>query len=225
MKISEILQDYKYLVKAQFKTINTQVPHEWRHKENPKADIVLIAGLYERWTFLKPLGEKLHQLGYRIHRVEAIRRNKQSIPSEADKLHAYLTKNQLEDVIVISHSKGGLVALYSMLEHYPTSKIIKLIAIAAPFSGSNMGRLVRVASVKELLPKSKLIKYLNNELSNKPLDVVSVFPNYDNHVWHQKGSILDFAENIEISGAGHHKVLADEDLHKRIIKEVQEIYP
>jgi len=44
---------------------------------------------------------------------------------------------------------------------------------------------------------------------------VSIIPQYDNHVWSEKGSHLDGAKNIYVPVHGHHKVIYDREVIER----------
>ena len=222
MKILDTLIDYWYALRAQVRSFgNTPTPHEWLSKDNALGDVILIAGLYERWHFLKPLGEKLHDAGYRVHVIEAIRLNRERIDIETEKLNSYLEDKQLVDVVIVSHSKGGMVGLNYLLDKEEGSRVKKLIAIAAPFSGSTIGRIIRFKAVRELLPHQEAIKRISSHKSIRNLNIISLYPNYDNHVWHAKGSLLEGATNVGHKVRGHHRVLFDDEVHSRVIAEVQ----
>ncbi len=213
------IEDYAYVAAGHLRSLgNPHSPQHWLDNPDAVGDVVLIQGLYERWHFLKPLGELLNKNGYRVHIVKSIRLNRQRINQESQKLHEYMADENLKNAIFVAHSKGALVALDYMLKlsDDPDHKY-KLIAIAAPFSGSNIGRIARFSAVQELLPSNEIIKNMLSHSKLPSLEITSLYPSYDNHVWHHRGSILDGFDNIEHPERGHTKILFDNKLHKRVL--------
>lgn len=99
-----------------------------------------------------------------------------------------------------------------LLVHYNDDQRIKgLIAIATPFSGSNLGKPISHRAYQELTPKSSVVLALQKDRSVNHR-IVSLYPVFDNHVWAKEGSFLDGAENQELKVHGHHRILASKVL-------------
>ena len=47
-------------------------------------------------------------------------------------------------------------------------------------------------------------------------------PEFDNHVWADKGSYLEGAMNVKIPIRGHHKIVFDKNAIKKIIEIIEE---
>lgn len=211
--------DYFYLFKAHIKALRGNKPTSvWNSDKSPhKGDVILIAGVYENWRFLSEIGDTLHDSGYRVHVVESIKRNRGSIHAETLKLKDYLDTQQIQSASIVGHSKGALLGLHYLLNHNDGGQVGKLIAIAAPFSGTNIGKFIRTRAAKELLPTSETIQAYTKAEDTK-LPIVSLFPEYDNQILHPSGSNYGPAVNKQIPAKGHHSVLSSPHLHSEIIK-------
>jgi triacylglycerol lipase len=47
------------------------------------APVLLLPGVYEPWTFLRPLAERIHAAGHPVHVVRALGRNVRGIPERS----------------------------------------------------------------------------------------------------------------------------------------------
>lgn len=162
----------------------------------------------------------LSKKGYRIHIVPDISYNKDTIEKEAQKIHTYLEKNDLENVIIIAHSKGGLIGKHYMQDdNTADNRVIRLIALATPFSGSYLAGRSPLVQMKELAPNQGVILKLDSQ--QKPNNqIVSIFPHWDNHVTHENKSYLKGAKNIKVNIPGHHRLLFDARVLKLIEQEL-----
>jgi triacylglycerol esterase/lipase EstA (alpha/beta hydrolase family) len=180
---------------------------------------------------MKHLGDKISLRGHPVYIVPALGYNIYSIPTSAKTLrslivhlfprsghvvpkvrhgaHAvrtFLEEKGLTSVVLVAHSKGGLIGKYLMAHHNTDERVKGMVAVASPFSGSAMAKLIPHDSFRELQKDSEIIKELEKN-SDVNARIVSVIPEYDNHVWATRGSFLNGAENIEVPVHGHHKVL------------------
>lgn len=177
-------------------------------KKNRKT-IVIIPGVFGRWSFMIPVANALSLAGHPVYVIKKLRNNLLDIPTSSKIVSSFIKNHNLKDVILVAHSKGGLIARYLIEYHDPEEKIAGVVAIATPFSGSSMVKLVPKNALLELLPDSVIITKLhsNKEFNKK---IVSIMPKYDNHIWSEKGSWLDGAlKNIKVEVSGHHKIVSD----------------
>lgn len=217
-KISYVVVDYLYAMRGHAgSAIYRKIPNHYLFGN--KDDIILIPGLYEKWNFLKIIGDSLSYDGYKVHVLLELKRNQRPISEQARVVHDYLEKNDIRNATIVSHSKGGLIGLHYLIKYNNDNRVQKVIAVAAPFSGSHIGRIARLKAIRELMPHSDSIKDLTkNSVSSK---VVSIYPTYDNHVWHKDGSYLsNEAKNIEHGVKGHHRILFDKKLLQLIKQEI-----
>ena len=134
-----------------------------------------------------------------------------------------IEENNLKNVIIVAHSKGGLISKYLLLHEDPERRVTGLIAIATPFHGSSAGKLIPHSAIQELTHESKIIKYLesHNEINNK---IVSIIPSYDNIIWHPEGSYLEGARaNIKLELAGHNLIINNKKVWHMIEEWIEKI--
>ena len=182
-----------------------------------KVPVILIPGISNKWGFLKHLGDSISLKGYPVYVADKLKFNFLDIPNSAKIVREIIDENNLENAIIIGHSKGGLIGKYFLIHENKDNKIKGLIAIATPFSGSRLAKSSLRESFRELTPNSKIIQELDShkEVNSK---IVSIMPEFDNHVWSEKGSYLNGALNIKVPVKGHHKIVFDKNVIERIIK-------
>lgn len=193
--------------------------------------VILIPGLLEKWGFMKNLGDFLSARGHPVYVVPELGYNITGIPSAAKTVRFFLLhilpgrtqsipdlfktsqhirnlidRHGLGQVIFIAHSKGGLIGKYYLIHHNNDHRVKGMIAIATPFTGSSLARLVPHDSFRELTSGQTILHDLE---SNKAVNqqIISVFPSFDNHIWSKDASYLEGALNIRLDIKGHHKVL------------------
>lgn len=187
--------------------------HYLGHIVEGKAPVILIPGITNKWGFLKKLGDKISLEGHPVYIVLKLGYNLVDIPTAAKTVQEIIDENNLKDVIIVAHSKGGLIGEYLLT---CDKRIKELVAIATPFYGSHLAKFFRLKPFKELSPGSKIITDLNlNEEVNKK--IISIIPVFDNHVWHKSGSYLKGAKNIKVQVPGHHKILFSDELSRKVL--------
>jgi triacylglycerol lipase len=216
-------KDYAYATKKHIHSIvRRKIPSHYISDTDYKGDIILIPGVYEKWQFLKKIGDFLSREGYSVHIVEEIKRNRQAIHKESSKLHAYIEKNKIKDAVIIAHSKGGLVGKHYLVNHNKDNRVIKLIAIATPFSGSNIAKIIKTKAVKELHPEGQSIQALK-KITEVNQIITSIFPESDNQIWHKDRSFVENGKNIVLKIKGHHKILDSKELIDVIKQELENL--
>lgn len=186
--------------------------HYLGHIVKGKEPVILIPGIIGKWAFLKKLGDQISLEGHPVYIVPKLGHNLADIPTAATIVQEIIDENHLKDIIIVAHSKGGLIGKYLLIND---KRFKKLISIATPFAGSNIARLVPHRAFRELLPGSKIIGQINsnNEINKK---IISIIPPYDNHV--PKGSsLLNGAKNIKVTIHGHHKILFSDEVAKQVL--------
>ncbi|MGX5680170.1 esterase/lipase family protein [Schumannella luteola] len=167
-----------------------------------RAPVLLIAGVWEPWYFLRGIGRRLSAAGHPVHVVPEIGYNRASVAEVADTAGAYLDAHHLEHVVIVAHSKGGLVGK-RLLAH---PRVDRLIAIATPFSGSVYANFLPGRTLREFRPTNDALLELAADVASNAR-IVSIYPSFDPHI--PGGSALDGAVNIEIPTTGHFRILSD----------------
>lgn len=176
--------------------------------------VLLLPGVYEPWTFLRPLADVLHAAGHAVHVLPGLGYNHRPIPETARAVGAYLTEHDLRDVVVVAHSKGGLVGKRVMLSEDPDGRVRAMVTVNTPFAGSVYARLVPVRAVRAFVPTDATLVALAAE---RTVDarITSVGSVFDPHV--PAGSVLDGAVNLTLPTPGHFRVLTDPDLPRVVL--------
>lgn len=93
--------------------------------------IIIVPGVLEKWHFLKSIADPLSIKGYAIYVLQNLGYNTQSIKSSARLVSKLIFQKKLKNVVIIAHSKGGLIGKQVLLDD-KNKKVKKLIAIATP---------------------------------------------------------------------------------------------
>jgi pimeloyl-ACP methyl ester carboxylesterase len=162
--------------------------------------VLLLPGVYETWQFLRPVAERLHELGHPVHVLPELGHNRRTIAATAAIAQAYLDRNDLHEVILVAHSKGGLVGKHMMVTDDTSGRISSLIAICSPFGGSSLARFAPNPALRAFSPRNPTLSTLaaNLEANSR---ITSIFSRLDPLI--PGGSSLEGATNIEIDLVGH----------------------
>jgi len=207
-----IAADYAWMLAKSRRPLR-KVPERWAAGDGPP--VLLIAGVYEPWSFLLTIGDRLNRAGHPIHVVSAIGRNRGTIADGARHGLAYLQERDLRHVRIVAHSKGGLVGKQLMAID-PDNRVDRLIAIATPFAGSTAARYMPVRTLRDLRPTAAQIAALV-ALRDVNARITSVFGRWDAHI--PNGSRLEGAKNIELPLLGHFRLLEHELLLETVERE------
>ncbi|MFB0833442.1 esterase/lipase family protein [Arthrobacter halodurans] len=170
------------------------------------APVVLIPGVYETWQFLRPIAERLHNSGHPVHVIEGLGHNQGTVPAMARVMARYLEENDLRGVVIVAHSKGGLIGKYVMSASDRAWRVSRMTAINTPFSGSFFARFAPLRSVRDFSPgDAELLKLARNPKANHR--IVSLYSVFDPHI--PGGSYLEGAVNIELPTMGHFRPVGD----------------
>ncbi len=184
---------------------------------NPSgAPVVVIPGLLERWQYARVLIEALHDAGCDVHVLESLGGNVGSVSAGATRLIELVGLRGLSDVVVVGHSKGGLIAELAMARDRER-RIRHVIAICTPFSGSSRARFVPGRPFAELHTQAALIAALAPQ-SGLAGRITTFSVPYDQHV--PEGTRLAGARNRSLPAHGHFRAISDPASVAIIVAEV-----
>lgn len=217
--ILDWLIDYFYFTLGKLHqafTRNTSKHHLSYVKEG-LPPVVVIQGIAGKWGFMRRLVDKISLEGYPIYTVPDLGNNMIPVESGAKIVRSLIEGFDLKDVVLIGHSKGGLISKYLLAHLNGDNRIKGAITIATPFGGTKLAHVNPHSSYKELRRDSELIKSLNDktEVNDK---MVCVIPSFDNHVWPQSSCFLPGAKNIQVKVKGHHKVVFDNEVQDLVLE-------
>jgi pimeloyl-ACP methyl ester carboxylesterase len=203
LRIGVRIVDYLDIVGRQAASIlRPRVPESYGHGD--RAPVVLLPGVYEQWGILRPLADRLNAAGHPVHVVPGLGFNRRPIPDAAALAARRIEQLGLSGVVLVAHSKGGLVGKAVLLST-ATSRISRLVAVATPFGGSRLADYMLGRTLREFRPGAPAIAALAADLDANAR-IVSIFGEFDPHI--PEGSRLEGATNIELPVSGHFRVLA-----------------
>ncbi|MET0781350.1 MAG: hypothetical protein ABWZ16_07520, partial [Microbacterium sp.] len=117
--------DYAYAAGRQLAVVTTPwtlgrprpAPRAWRSGSDDLAEIVLLPGVYEHWTFLRPLGNALNAAGHRVNVVHGLGMNRRGIVETSERLGRALASKPPSAAgrVLVAHSKGGLIGKHLLV--------------------------------------------------------------------------------------------------------------
>lgn len=212
----EWARDYLYAAQRQLRGPRERVVPA-TFADGDRKPVVVLPGVLEPWTLMLPVAERLHAEGHPIHVVDALAVNTVSVAAAATLVEAVLAERDLREVVVVAHSKGGLIGKRLLIDDVD-GRIAQLIAIATPWHGSSLARLVPGQVIGSLRPEDPAITTLaaNTEVNVR---ITSIYPTLDQQV--PEGSWLDGATNIEVPAVGHFRVLSDPEVLDAVVAAVE----
>jgi pimeloyl-ACP methyl ester carboxylesterase len=203
VRIGVRILDYADILRRQAVSIlRPRVPERYLHGD--RAPVVLLPGVYELWGILRPLADRLSAAGHPVHVVPALGFNRRPIPDAAALVARTLDDLGLTGVVLVAHSKGGLVGKALLLSP-AAPRIARLVAVATPFGGSSLADYMLGRTLREFRPAAPAIADLEASADVNGR-VVSIFGEFDPHI--PEGSRLEGATNVELPVSGHFRVLA-----------------
>lgn len=177
--------------------------------------VIIIPGIYENWRFMQPLARVLFNSGYDVHTLQGLGFNRGSIEEMASVVSLYVTQNQLSDVLIVAHSKGGLIGKYALSQ---ANTIKGLVTINTPFSGSKYAYVLPFRQLRMFIPNSKILTQLAG-FTGINSKISSIYGMFDPHI--PGGSELHGAHNIQIRSAyGHFRILSNRDVQVAVLNEL-----
>lgn len=219
-KITNWVRDYFHLAKGHVFMFHKPPKHYLGYILEKKSPVILIPGVYTKWQFLKAIADPISLKGHPVYAVPHLGYNTKAIDYSARLIRELIDEKNLHNVIIIAHSKGGLIAKHLLAFNSQDGRVVKVIAIATPFKGSSLAKLIPGKVIKELHPESEIIKKLHSRASVNQ-KIISIFGEYDNHVWPTENCRLEGAKNIQVNIHGHHKILFDKRVINIILEEIE----
>lgn len=204
------LLDYGYVVRWQARGLLDRTdPADYRDPSATAAPVLLLPGIYERWQFLRPVADLLRGSGHPVHVLTRLRWNTAPVDASARHVADYLQAHDLRQVLIVAHSKGGLIGKYAMLHHDPEGRIARMIAIATPFAGSRYARFFLSRSIRAFSPRDRTLLRLGEQLEVNAR-ITSIWGAFDPHI--PGGSRLEGATNVPLRTSGHFRVVGSPEL-------------
>ncbi|GAA4418089.1 hypothetical protein GCM10023169_07230 [Georgenia halophila] len=222
-------RDYVYALRHEARALlgpRTDPSRLLRGRDAPDAEpargpVLLLPGIYETWRFLEPLGHHVAEAGHPVHVVPALGVNRRRVDDAARRVARYLENHDLTDVVLVAHSKGGLIGKTVMLG--PSGgRVAGMVAVATPWEGSvYAGYFPPGSAVRHLAPSDRRLRRLARERAVNAR-IVAVAPAWDPHI-PGSGALPGARRTVRLAGSGHFRVLDDADLLETVRSSVLEL--
>jgi pimeloyl-ACP methyl ester carboxylesterase len=196
--------DWWYAVWWQVRSLGPTTADDYRSGDGQP--VVIVPGVYETWHFMRPLMDALHERGHPVHALPVLRHNVRPVPESARDVMGYLDDLDLRNVLVVAHSKGGLIGKYAMTRLDDHGRIDRMVAVSTPFAGSGYARLAPVRHLRAFRAADPVLAALARELDANAR-ITSVYGVFDTLI--PEGSELAGATNVRLPVGGHFRILAD----------------
>src|ERR1700761_670782 len=152
-QVSSRVPDYAWAYALRLRALGRS-PAALRQAPRPESHrpILLLPGVYETWHFLEAVGRHLASLGHPVHVVPGFGRNIRPIAEMAELARDYIVRENLSDVAIVAHSKGGLIGKTLMITGVGEARVASMVAINTPFSGSDYAHLIPIRTLREFVP-------------------------------------------------------------------------
>ena len=178
--------------------------------------MLIIPGVFENWTMMRRLCDRINAAGHPVHALLGLNRNTMPVAQAAAVTAAYPRENSLDQIIMLAHSKGGLIGKY-LLVNDPSVSIKHLIAIASPVAGSPYARLVRHAVISGFGEDDALLLDLGAQESSNAR-ITTITPAFDPYIL--AGSALEGAQNYRVASSEHFRVLGDPAVTNLVLRAI-----
>ncbi|MBT2501541.1 alpha/beta hydrolase [Curtobacterium sp. ISL-83] len=196
--------DWAYATRWQIRSLGPTTADDYRSGDGQP--VVVIPGVYETWHFMRPLMDALHDRGHPVHVLPVLRHNVRPVPLSAEEVMAVLVEHDLRNVLVLAHSKGGLIGKYAMARLDPDGRIDRMVAVSTPFAGSAYAVLAPVAHLRVFRAADPVLAALGRDLDVNAR-ITSVYGVFDTLI--PGGSALPGATNVRLPVGGHFRILGD----------------
>lgn len=207
--------DYLYAARAQLRALDPRITPAAFHSGD-RRPVLVIPGVYEPWRFMLPLIRTLHGDGHPVHVVDPLHANRRPVADGAAAVSRYLASTDLGDVVIVAHSKGGLIGKHVMALDAEGHRVRAMAAIATPFGGSTLARYQLSRTLRAFSPRDTTLRRLGAERAVNRR-IVSIFADFDPHI--PEGSELADARNVRLATGGHFRILAHPET-LRVVREV-----
>jgi hypothetical protein len=210
-----LLSEYWLILKKQYFSIfNPHPPAQW--SQGTHGDVLLIPGWNESWYFLKIIGDALNKEGFKVFTVSALGNNTQSLKKSVQIITEYIDKIDSKDLILICHSKGGIIARVLLSNNKLAGRIKKVFFVSATVHGTLLGYFSVLGLKDQSLSSVKSLPMPTSQISK----IINIYPLIDNHVIPNKNLILTGAVNIQLPVYGHTRILDSPQTVSEIVSHI-----
>lgn len=189
--------------------------------------IVILPGVLEPWRYLLPLGNWLAGRGHPVAYVERLGFNLHDLANSATRVVELLDERGLRDVVLVAHSKGGLIGKTVLLNEELNDRVLGMVTVSTPFAGSGLGGPLQRLPMVSRTPFGMFVTGSDTLLTlAEQRDVneriVTMAPRWD-QVTAPESTRLPGAKNVDFDGAGHFRPIRSPRVWAKIHDEVHDL--
>jgi triacylglycerol esterase/lipase EstA (alpha/beta hydrolase family) len=174
-----------------------------------KRPVLLLHGLFHNRAVWFLMRQRLEQCGFPVvtinlppyETVETLARRIAAAVEET------LVTYDAEQVDIVGHSMGGLLARYYIEFQGGDKRVNHCIMLGAPNAGSKLAPFALSPLGRDLMPGSEFLTELNAAPLSASVRYVTIFSRHDNLVIPAESAELPGAEAIEVEWLGHNSLL------------------
>lgn len=174
-----------------------------------KRPVLLLHGLFHNravWFLMK---QRLEQCGFTVVTVnlppfEMVETLGRKI---AETVEETLVTYDAEQVDIVGHSMGGLLARYYIEFMGGDKRVNHCIMLGTPNAGSKLAPFALTPMGRDLMPGSDFLIELNAAPLSPTINYLTIFSRHDNLVIPAESAELPGAEAIEVEWLGHNSLL------------------
>ncbi|MFA5250261.1 MAG: alpha/beta fold hydrolase [Parachlamydiales bacterium] len=197
----------------------------WKWKKYlSKRGIILVHGYLNNASALFYHGHQLSKAGFGPIRAVNLGNPFLSIEEYALRLKKKIEKMQqefnLDEVVIIGHSMGGLVASYFALYLDDKKLVRRIISLGTPFQGTKVAKIGLGKCVKEMESNSPFLqKLLKDLMSQRQLRIDQVATSFDQIVIPYTSSLLDkeLGSRYVLEDLGHAALLFSGRVNSKMV--------
>ncbi|WRS31131.1 hypothetical protein U6G28_05470 [Actinomycetaceae bacterium MB13-C1-2] len=185
------------------------------HSNQGSPVVILLPGAWERWEVLKTWATALIEVGFDTRLLPEFDMQVGTLQELGDRLSSYLDSNDLQDVLIVAHSKGGLVAK-TVLVGNQGRRVRRIISCGTPYEGAPIAHLSPARlNMRSLVPWNKEIQDLakNSAVNSK---IVAIRAAWDQNV--PSRLELPGARVVTVPVVGHNRLLTAPEAIQAIVK-------
>lgn len=181
-----------------------------------------IPGIVETSEHLHIAGHALHSAGWDVHFVPSLDHLNGPIPLFARRLEKYLVDQNLQDVVLFAHSKGGLIGK-TVMTGPQGWRIRAMVTLGTPYAGSPLAnyapKLLRVADMRT---DALSLRTQYEDTSVNPR-ITSIQAQWDQQV--PTGSWLPGARVVTANVYGHNNLICAPNALRVLVAEMERHKP
>lgn len=190
------------------------------HRSLTKTPVVLVPGVMQKWNLFRHIAARLAKSGHPVYHVENWPAHYVGIREGAQLARQAIDKNNLTEVILLGHGKGGLMGRYVLTHFNADQRVKKLIAVSTPFADTTPTEKMPLHTHREFMSQPVIQKTLKQHQTINA-KIVSIYGQRDNLVGLRHSCALEGANNIQLYTLGHKKTIFQQQTENVILKEIE----